>query len=205
LIMNTFDERPLPLGGNRIPLGMEAHVDWKSLPEQISSPISSLDSASLYGADYAEAEQKRIQLGELKKSISSLMPSVAAIGANTFLLNKLNNSSSSSSSSSSTTILSLDNQLKLDNILSLNNNEISKIQEGIDGLQKFYHTFPKETQFGLVISHIISECSRANVLSKEDIVELNDFVTAQTRIIFREQTKLLETMKQIKKQKTMKN
>ena len=171
----TYDNRPLPIGGSRIPQGMEEHADWRSLPEQ---PTTTLPS-SHYGAEYVEAETTRARLGELKKAISAVLPPIAAIGANRALADGVQSDE------------------KRAEIARLNSQEEKRRDDAIAALRTHEAQFPADSRWVHVLRDVADKAEED--LSKDEFIKFNDFVKVQTTTIFREQGALLQRMKDIKK------
>ena len=174
----TYDSRPLPIGGSRVPEGMEAHSDWRSLPEQDVQSVPS----SAYGAEYVEAEQTRNQLGELKKAISAVLPPVAALDNNAALA-----------------ALPSTSDDKKAEIERLNSTEAQRRDAAIAHLRTLAPLFPAASPYPAVIQQVAERSVQS--MDKEHFMRFQEYIKAQTTSIFREQGNLLQRMKTIKKQK----
>jgi hypothetical protein len=67
------DSTAVPLGGQTVPKGMEAHADWKALPE---APTDAAETD--YGPEYNRLMELRTFFGDLKKALSVLPVHVEA-------------------------------------------------------------------------------------------------------------------------------
>jgi len=175
--VTTYDNRPLPIGGSRIPEGMEEHSDWKSLPEQEVKSIPSIT----YGSDYVEAERTRNLLGDLKKAISAILPPIAAIDRNSQLAT------------------SVSSEEKRAEIVRLNSGEEKRRDDAIAALRLLLSNFPSDGRWAAVIVEVSDRAAAYEPMSREEFIKFNDFIKVQTAIIFREQGALLQKMKDIKK------
>jgi len=174
----TYDHRPLPVGGARVPEGMEAHSDWRSLPEQEVKVVPS----SEYGAEYVEAEQTRNHLGELKKAISAVLPPVAAIDKN--------NAMASMPSTSA------DKKAEIER---LNTAETQRRDAAIAHLRSLAALFPASSPYPAAIEQV-AERSVVS-MDAEHFMRFQEYIKVHTTSIFREQNNLLQKMKALKKQK----
>ncbi|PFH38560.1 hypothetical protein BESB_009020 [Besnoitia besnoiti] len=70
----AVDAQVVPLGGQRVPEGMEDHADWRNLPvvDKSSEPGN-------LGAAYVKVMQLRSELGEIKKLITAVAPAVKSL------------------------------------------------------------------------------------------------------------------------------
>ena len=175
----TYDSRPLPVGGSRVPPGMEAHSDWQSLPEQEVKVVPS----SEYGTEYVEAEQTRNGLGELKKAISAILPPVAAIDANNALASLPSTSDD-----------------KKAEIARLNTTETQRRDTAIAHLRTLAPLFPASSPYPAAIEQV-AERSVMQSMDREQFMRFQEYIKVHTTSIFREQGNLLQRMKAIKKQK----
>ena len=174
----TYDSRPLPVGGSRVPEGMEDHSDWRSLPEQEVKVVPS----SEYGTEYVEAEQTRTGLGELKKAISAILPPVAAIDKNNALAAHPSTSDD-----------------KKAEIARLNAAETQRRDAAIAHLRTLAPLFPAQSPYPAAIDQV-AERSVVS-MDKEQFMRFQEYIKVQTTTIFREQNNLLQKMKALKKQK----
>ena len=171
----TYDDRPLPIGGSRIPSGMEEHSDWRSLPEQ---EVKSIPSSS-YGPAYVDAEQTRNRLGELKKAISAVLPPIAAIDVNSQLAAHASS------------------EEKKAEVARLNATEERRRDDAIAALRLHGQHFPAGSQWADVVTEVADRASAP--MSRDAFVQFNDYIKVQTTTIFREHGALLQKMKEIKK------
>ena len=161
-----------------MPAGMEAHSDWRSLPEQEVKAVPSSD----YGHEYVEAEQSRQQLGELKKAISAILPPVAAIDKNHALASLPSTSDD-----------------KKTEIERLNATELQRRDAAIAHLRSLTALFPASSPYPAVIEQVAERSVQS--MDKEQFMRFQEYIKVHTTSIFREQGNLLQTMKAIKKQK----
>ena len=171
----TYDNRPLPIGGSRVPSGMEEHSDWRSFPEQAVEVLHS----STYGTEYVEAETTRHRLNELKKAISAVLPPIAAIDKNAQLAAMCSS------------------EEKKAEVARLNAGEERRRDDAIAALRLHLQQFPEGSRWGQVVVEVSDKASQA--MSKEEFIAFNDYIKVQTTTIFREHGQLLQTMKAIKK------
>ena len=171
----TYDNRPLPIGGSRIPAGMEEHADWRSLPEQEVKAVPS----SAYGPAYVDAEQTRTRLGELKRAISAVLPPIAAIDVNSQLA------------------AAASSEEKKAEVARLNATEERRRDEAIAALRLHADHFPADSRWAEVVREVSDKASRP--MSRDEFVTFNDYIKIQTTAIFREHGSLLQKMKDIKK------
>eukprot|EP00455_Lapot_gusevi_P041984 TRINITY_DN4931_c0_g1_i3.p1 TRINITY_DN4931_c0_g1~~TRINITY_DN4931_c0_g1_i3.p1 ORF type:complete len:221 (+),score=33.48 TRINITY_DN4931_c0_g1_i3:78-665(+) len=64
------DPTPVPIGGQRVPVGMEEHQHWQALPEQ-PPVVETIDDP-----EYLRLSSLRENLGNLKKVVQNLCPPV---------------------------------------------------------------------------------------------------------------------------------
>ena len=157
---------------------MEAHSDWRSLPEQEVKAVSS----SEFGAEYVEAEQTRNSLGELKKAISAVLPPVAAIDKNNALAN-----------------LPATSADKKTEIERLNTAEAQRRDAAIAHLRSLAPLFPQSSPYPAAIEQVAERSVQS--MDKEQFMRFQEYIKVHTTSIFREQNNLLQTMKALKKQK----
>jgi hypothetical protein len=175
---SSYDNKPVQLHGTaHIPQGMEDHSDWKNLPVQESAAIDS----ALYGEEYVRVEKQRNELGELKKTISALTIPVAAVEKNKLAA------------------AAADDENKREKLLENNEREQKRREEVLLQLEKHKSVFGEASEWGQIIAKILTDCRAA--ASAEQFVSFNDYCKTQTQRIFRDQKKLLEELKKIKKNK----
>lgn len=178
---NDFDSKPIPVGGSRVPVGMEAHANWKDLPEQATSVVNGADIS----AAYVEAETKRNQLGEIKKLLAAVSNPVAAIFKN------------------QTILANTQDEEKRAKIQTLITQEEGKRDEIIKGLRDFQSKgfAANASEFGAALARILDTTPASSEMEQMNHVKWNDEVKKTSQQIFREQTKLMEVMKAEKKKK----
>jgi len=166
---------PVPIGGSRVPKGLELEHDWQKLPIKEDSENNKVS----YGPEYDLVEKTRNELGELKKALSSVNAPVDALAA---LRAKLATSPDE----------------KVQKSIEL---EEQKLTKALEVLEAFKSIFPKDSEFGSK-GEVIDEVAKAAVLkitTKEEQFEFGTLVKKHTSQIFREQKTLLERMKKLKK------
>ncbi|CBZ53465.1 conserved hypothetical protein [Neospora caninum Liverpool] len=67
----AVDAQAVPLGGQRVPAGMEDHADWRSLPV-----VAKSSEPEDLGVAYGKVLKLRTELGEIKKLVTALAPAV---------------------------------------------------------------------------------------------------------------------------------
>jgi len=171
----TYDARPLPVGGQRVPAGMEDHQDWRTLPEQEVVVVPS----ETYGGEYVAKEKLRAALNELKKTVSALMVTLAAIENYKAMLDSAEN----------------DKNVRVQKSLTT---EEQKKQKYLLEIESRNASFADGSQWQLLIQRLQTDSNRQ--LTKEEFAILQDFVKLHTSAMFREQNNLLQQLKEIKKQ-----
>eukprot|EP01114_Cavostelium_apophysatum_P000573 TRINITY_DN1051_c0_g1_i1.p1 TRINITY_DN1051_c0_g1~~TRINITY_DN1051_c0_g1_i1.p1 ORF type:complete len:232 (+),score=59.04 TRINITY_DN1051_c0_g1_i1:96-698(+) len=168
---------PVPIGGERVPQGLESQADWKSLPvqENAGEKVS-------YGPEYDSVEKMRNDLGELKKALTNVNIPVDALVT---LRTRLASASDQDKEKAQKAV----------------DAEVAKLNAALQNLQTYKNTFPQGSEFGK--SDIIDEVSKGAVveMDKEQQFTFGTMVKKHTSQIFREQKTLLERLKKIKKDK----
>ncbi|KFG51215.1 hypothetical protein TGP89_232550 [Toxoplasma gondii p89] len=67
----AVDAQAVPLGGQRVPAGMEDHADWRNFPV-----VAKTSEPEDLGVAYASVLKLRSELGEIKKLLTAVAPAV---------------------------------------------------------------------------------------------------------------------------------
>eukprot|EP01006_Ploeotia_vitrea_P059144 TRINITY_DN71263_c0_g1_i1.p1 TRINITY_DN71263_c0_g1~~TRINITY_DN71263_c0_g1_i1.p1 ORF type:complete len:174 (-),score=32.69 TRINITY_DN71263_c0_g1_i1:38-559(-) len=169
-------ENPVPTGGMRIPEGMEGPPPegWEYTPPK---------SSSEYGDEYVLTEKKRDLLGELKKTLSASTMPLFNVWKQKVLLAKCPEDDADKRAN-------LEQVLKREQAAHAEN--VAKVAALRKQLEGMGWEFGAETE-------LMDLLPTKEELSKEEHQRWTVFVNQHTGRIFREQSKLLAKMKEIKK------
>jgi len=177
-----WENQPLPVGGARVPAGMEDHANWRDLPEQAPEVVRGEDIS----AEYVAAENKRNAYGELKKTLALVTPAVASIFKNQVTKEKTTDEAK---------------KAQIDTLIAQESRRRDEIVEKLRAFQEQDGLKPDENEFGASLAKIVSTVPSTECMDQMTHVKWNDETKKLSQQIFRQQAKFLEIMKAEKKKK----
>jgi len=177
----------VPLGGSRIPEGMEAHANWREMPEVEPTNVNPEE----FGPEAAKIWYQREDLNEFKKALSAPLPFVAALVTNTPQLEAAQARAAANPSDEQ----AAKEAMRLTGLVQSNR---ANLAASLAGLRKWQEKYPPESgDWGVELADVVQRIS-APSWTKEEHQEVIERSKRLGSKIFMQRNKLLQDWKKAK-------